>query len=422
MRRRRPRDMVESATLKYFRFKCKTKKNDNNVVFNIDYFIESFDNNEMSPLLDEQIASCLPDSVIYRVIDKKTIASLLLIDNIDYIRYNHIVDVKKITNAVGKLMKRSDLDCQLLADYYLNLYWERFGPDEGLLRDFKWYFDNFSGNIPLEIWLKYMMSLLELKKNDECIEILTNYVKNNGVAQIQNYLPLSKIALANGFVNDKIMRSAWLFENLVSSGEEVKKLLANCRVAVVGNGPNELGKHLGSVIDGYDHVIRFNYYVIKGYEEEYGTKTTIWVRNKDLQAEKRYSTIKNDNYKLILFETDIWRFRVEDQVVSNLCSYIEKGLLVTYIRGREIITHDLGIFPTSGLLLLNYLNYYFGDKADYNTFGFSDEDVAPYTHYYGSVKGDRFNTEHDLKKEFEYMKKNGLLRPYDVNSALNFFK
>lgn len=48
-------------------------------------------------------------------------------------------------------------------------------------------------------------------------------------------------------------------------------------VAIVGNGPNLLGKHLGEQIDNHDIVVRMNFFHTKGYEADTGTKTDIWV-------------------------------------------------------------------------------------------------------------------------------------------------
>jgi hypothetical protein len=48
-------------------------------------------------------------------------------------------------------------------------------------------------------------------------------------------------------------------------------------IVVVGNGMSMLGSGLGSQIDAFDEVVRFNHFLIKGYEQDVGTKTTIMV-------------------------------------------------------------------------------------------------------------------------------------------------
>ena len=50
----------------------------------------------------------------------------------------------------------------------------------------------------------------------------------------------------------------------------------NNKIIVVGNGGSILGKNKGRAIDNYSEVVRFNTYRIQGYQEDVGTKTTIW--------------------------------------------------------------------------------------------------------------------------------------------------
>jgi len=48
------------------------------------------------------------------------------------------------------------------------------------------------------------------------------------------------------------------------------------RVLLVGNGPSIRERGLGSDIDGFDTVVRFNSFVTKGLEEHTGSKTSLW--------------------------------------------------------------------------------------------------------------------------------------------------
>lgn len=48
------------------------------------------------------------------------------------------------------------------------------------------------------------------------------------------------------------------------------------KIIVVGNGSSLIQKENGILIDAYDDVVRFNYFVTDGYEKHVGTKTTLW--------------------------------------------------------------------------------------------------------------------------------------------------
>lgn len=56
----------------------------------------------------------------------------------------------------------------------------------------------------------------------------------------------------------------------------VDKSLLDGKCILVGNGPSMKGSGLGSLIDGYDEVVRFNDYQIDGFESDVGSKATIW--------------------------------------------------------------------------------------------------------------------------------------------------
>ena len=48
------------------------------------------------------------------------------------------------------------------------------------------------------------------------------------------------------------------------------------KIAVVGNGPCELGQGRGAEIDAHPTVIRCNNFVLAGYEADYGARATHW--------------------------------------------------------------------------------------------------------------------------------------------------
>ena len=52
--------------------------------------------------------------------------------------------------------------------------------------------------------------------------------------------------------------------------------MSDKNIILIGNSPTILSSKLGSVIDEFDTVVRFNNFVTAGYEESVGSKTDIW--------------------------------------------------------------------------------------------------------------------------------------------------
>lgn len=55
---------------------------------------------------------------------------------------------------------------------------------------------------------------------------------------------------------------------------DIPDIAQNC--VLIGNGPSVLKTGLGSRIDAFDEVIRFNKFKIHGFEQDVGTKTSLW--------------------------------------------------------------------------------------------------------------------------------------------------
>lgn len=54
------------------------------------------------------------------------------------------------------------------------------------------------------------------------------------------------------------------------------RIAPNAKVVLVGNGPGVLAHEMGSVIDSFDEVVRFNNFTLEGFEKHTGGKTTLW--------------------------------------------------------------------------------------------------------------------------------------------------
>lgn len=64
-----------------------------------------------------------------------------------------------------------------------------------------------------------------------------------------------------------------------SNRSSILRIAISMNIALVGNGRSLLGSNLGSIIDSYDVVVRFNNFVTTGYEVDVGARTDWWVRN-----------------------------------------------------------------------------------------------------------------------------------------------
>ena len=56
-------------------------------------------------------------------------------------------------------------------------------------------------------------------------------------------------------------------------------LNSDVNTVVVGSSPSLLNLQLGSLIDTFEHIIRFNSYQTRGYEDHVGSKEKIWAVN-----------------------------------------------------------------------------------------------------------------------------------------------
>ncbi|MBX7491550.1 glycosyltransferase family 29 protein [Helicobacter turcicus] len=116
-------------------------------------------------------------------------------------------------------------------------------------------------SIILKDSLKSELTIPSIKLRDDAMEILEYYYNQTAITIPET--PLIKLSKT--------------LDSLMNENEtQFLRYIENKRIIVVGNSPIELGKNKGKVIDGFDIVIRFNNFVTQGYEEDYGSKTSIW--------------------------------------------------------------------------------------------------------------------------------------------------
>lgn len=57
---------------------------------------------------------------------------------------------------------------------------------------------------------------------------------------------------------------------------DTMRALKDGNIVLVGNAPSLIGQGKGPAIDAFDHVIRLNDFRLRGYETDFGTRTTVW--------------------------------------------------------------------------------------------------------------------------------------------------
>jgi len=171
---------------------------------------------------------------------------------------------------------------------------------------------------------------------------------------------------------------------------ELDGFLAGKTIAVVGNGPSEIGKGLGDEIDAHDVVIRINNYRIKGFEKDYGRKIDVWMKG---GAGDVGHEIRDASIRAVLYTDDI----MDDGMLLRFSAFPEKELqshIVDYLDSEERapLVKLIGARPSSGAFLVNRLMRVKGAVVDVYGFAFLEDRQRTsndgFEHYSNDVSAD----------------------------------
>lgn len=132
----------------------------------------------------------------------------------------------------------------------------------------------------------------------------------------------------------------------------------NKQIILVGNGPSVLQYEVGSLIDQFETVVRFNNYPSGNYEKHVGVKEDIWARNNALTVIKRDPS----PFRQILIVAPEWNYNNVEQIASK---YGDKAIILPREYAQEIQEqlhlpgkHARGgrprAWPTTGIITLYY--------------------------------------------------------------------
>lgn len=274
-----------------------------------------------------------------------------------------------------------------------------------LLSNMKDIFDEHINNInswTAQTILRYLSYLILNNDKDNAFNILNFYVKKFGNRDLHTFLPVAAFAANHGVSDKNINRSSDYWNKIKEHADLFTQMIKGKRVALVGNGPQEIGTRNGSKIDTYDVVIRMNKYEINSTTiNDYGKKVTIWVNCEKIPQDIE----KKGDFKAFFWLCYFYADPMFD-FISNQTSLYAKcpiGQLDMVSLWREVY-HETGIYcPSNGLnliYLIKKINPYFSAKDCFG-FSFKDSDLNEnhqWVHYSGETL---FNMPHDLYKEKE---------------------
>lgn len=318
------------------------------------------------------------------------------------------VPIKEITPSKTKALVKNNIANDNLY-WFIYGIWNTAGATDELLHTLetisqcRYSWKNYNNRI----FLIYICCLLEHNKKEHAIQILEKYLYIFKKKEIEIYLPVAKLFIDEGYEDFLIQKSATIFHQLELNRCEniLTNYLDGKKVAVVGNGGNELEKKQGTKIDSYDVVIRFNNYP-NNYIADYGEKTNIWVRNSARETKDRDNI---EDLQLILWESDFWHIHVQFNHLDLLYRDIKicpNKVLYLYNIRKELVNASSILNPTTGAQVIYLLTKYRHILQKLDCFGFSFiSEMIPsnYDHYY-----DNTSTAikiHNIDAEVDFLQK-----------------
>ncbi|WP_309067380.1 glycosyltransferase family 29 protein [Microbacterium sp.] len=292
--------------------------------------------------------------------------------------------------------------------HMLRAEWRDRGPSEMLLAQARAMQDNTIAWNALHpsTWLVYAGALAERGETDAAGRILRRYAAKFGADGIAQVLPLARLAHEIGLRTAAIDRAAAVTNAFTAAGaaDRFRAIVEKGTVAVVGNGPGNLDTGRGAEIDAHDVVIRFNNHP-DGYEDDYGSRTDIWVRGAHRDVRDRHDL---RHIALVVWEMDLFRNVLED--ASHLEILFRDTLFspekITWIQTetKRTLREASGLMlPTSGAQVLWALHQARGDLEGVDVYGFSGLDGSnDHGHYYDKL-GD-MAARHDADAEGAFVR------------------
>lgn len=335
-----------------------------------------------------------------------------------------VYDVHKVIKFLGFKIsyKKYEYSNNLskLLEYYIFFSWQtlqgsKFGEQFGFnIQNLELAAFWTKTKLPKNLRLVIISMFIEDKAYSKVDYLLQNYLNDYGECDLHEWLVISNYMIKNKLTeNEKIINASRLYEifDEAEKNEILSNYLKNKKVAVVGNGPCEIGKNKGKEIDSHDVVLRFNDYSTNSeFEQDYGKKLDIWFFGIALDPNM---IDRADFSKLKYLLVPPFKTRCFTEAFTNKMLEIhKKGIIIDSITTKCLAEASESIntnFPTAGFVWLEYLDSIIG-KENINIYGFNflDENVDcnELDRYFTKREAIKCHSWHNFAKETEFLKAN----------------
>lgn len=256
-------------------------------------------------------------------------------------------------------------------------------------------------NLNPHIWIIYLSCLIN-NNSPKALDILKKYNYFYDKQFLHNCLPVAHFAHMNNITNKKIKIASHIYSELEKNrnNNELKKILEGKTIAIVGNGPSEMGKRKGAEIDNHDIVIRFNNYELKGFEQDYGSKTDIWCCNLNHDIKNRC-----EKYKMVVLPEEVSHKFISK--VDILYKALENDAII-YNYGENELNGMNNVFfdqPTFGFRLIYGLSKILNSfmNIDFYGFNFCKDQYDTHTTHYFKSNNPEYEKLHNLLEETDFL-------------------
>jgi hypothetical protein len=154
-------------------------------------------------------------------------------------------------------------------------------------------------------------------------------------------------------------------------------------VILVGNGASVMDQELGKTIDSFDTVVRFNWFHIKGFEKQVGSKTDIWfttvydkIRLRNTyeaiyEHSWEWNPVQDKTYNLLKGDDSVTRLhKTSRQMIYDMDNYmrLKRGEVKRMDRHNSYLTWSTGAIAAWWFLSDNFDKQY-RPKETYDSSG-----------------------------------------------------